>query len=132
MENLLAHLEQQVFANAVLTSEEVVDAMIGAWESLAARLVPVIGNEDFRSLLDRSLHLTSIQFPWLAMDLSVWDHSSRFSSLRDSFNSQPSSELALGGLALLTSFVKTLVELIGVPLVSNILRSAWGDHIVQR
>jgi len=128
MGGLTAQLEQQISFITRVTPEETVNSMISSWEALAGCLVPVIGDTGFRSLLDRSLHLTSRSFPWLAMDLSAWDHSDRFSSLRDSLGSQPASEVALGGLALLTTFVETLIELIDVPLVTNLLRAAWGDH----
>ena len=132
MEQLTAQLREQLLASAAQTPEGAVDFTIGLWEALAARLVPIIGDDGFRSLLARSLHLTSKNFPWLAMDLSAWDHSDRFSGLRANLNCRNPGEAAAAGLALLTTFVETLVALLDVPLVSNILRSAWGDHFVQR
>ena len=132
MEKLTARLREQILASAPKEPDEAVGATIGLWEALAARLVPIIGDDGFRSLLDRSLHLTSKCFPWLAMDLSVWDHSDRFSGLRDNLNSRSAVEAAAAGLALLTTFVATLVELIDEPLVSDMLNSAWGNPVVQR
>ena len=129
---MLAQLQEQLLASAAQTPEEAVDFTIGLWEALAACLIPIIADDGFRSLLERSLHLTSKTFPWLAMDLRVWDHSKRFSGLRANLNCRNSGEAAAAGLALLTTFIETLVAFLGVPLVSNLLRAAWGDHIVQR
>ncbi len=125
MENLKAQLHKQIFADALQTPEGVVDTILRLWEALAVQLVPIIGDDGFQSLLDRCLHLTSKQFPWLAMNLHAWDHSDRFSGLRENFNSRNPDEAAAAGLALLTSFIETLVQLIDVPLVSNVLRAAW-------
>ena len=132
MDKLTAQLQEQFLASAAKTPAEAVDFAIGLWEALAARLIPVIDDDGFRSLLERSLHLTSKKFPWLAMDLNAWDHSKRFSGLRANLHCRNPGEAAAAGLALLTTFVETLVALLGVPLVTNVLRSAWGDQIVQR
>jgi hypothetical protein len=132
MDKLAAQLQEQLLAKEAQTPEEAVDITIGLWEALAARLVPIIGGDGFQSLLERSLHMTSPDFPWLAMDLHAWDHSQRFSGLRANLNCRHPSEAAAGGLALLVTFVETLVALLDVPVVSNILRAAWGEHIGQR
>ena len=101
-------------------------------EALAAQLLPIIGNNSFQSLLSRSLHLTSRDFPWLAMDLKEWDHTNRFSSLQTNFESKTAAEAVAAGATLLTTFVETLVELLDVPVVTNVLRAAWGGDILQR
>ena len=132
MEKLTAQLQEQLLVIAAQPPKEAVDFMIRSWEALAARLTPIIGDDGFQSLLERSLHLTSKNFSWLVMDLGAWDHSKRFSALKTNLNCRTPSEAAAAGLALLTTFVETLVVLLGVPLASNVLRSAWGDHIVQR
>lgn len=132
MEKLTAQLHEQLLASAARTPAEAVDFTIGLWEALAARLIPIINDDGFRSLLERSLHLTSKTFPWLAMDLSARDHSKRFSGFKANLHSRNPGEAAAAGLALLTTFVETLVALLGVPLVTNLLRSAWGDHVLQR
>jgi hypothetical protein len=132
MEKLTEQLRQQISASAPQTPEGAVATTISLWDALAKTLVPIIGDDSFRSLLERSLHLNGKNFPWLVLDMRTWDHSDRFSGLRDNLNSRDPVEAADAGLALLTTFVETLVELIDVPLVSNILRSAWGDHIIQR
>jgi hypothetical protein len=101
-------------------------------ETLAAQLLPVIGNESFQSLFSRSLHMTSRQFPWLAMDLKEWDHTNRFSGLQANLGSRNASEAGAAGAVLLTTFVETLVQLLDVPIVTNVLRAAWGNDIAQR
>ena len=132
MEKLTAQLQQQLLASAAQTPAEAVDFTIWLLEALAARLIPIIDDDGFRSLLERSLHLTSKTFPWLAMDPSARDHSKRFSGLKANLYSRSPGEAAAAGPALLTIFVETLVALLGVPLVTNVLRSAWGDHVPQR
>ena len=132
MNKLTAQLQEQFLASAAQTPQEAVDFMIGLWEALAACLIPITADDGFRSLFERSLHLTSKTFPWLAINLGAWDRSKRFSGLRANLDCQNSDEAAAAGFALLTTFVETLVALLGAPLVSNVLRSAWGDHVIQR
>lgn len=132
MEKLAEQLRRLTFATPPQAPEVAVATTIRLWEALAVILVPIIGVGSFRSLLDRSLHLNGKTFPWLALDMRTWDNADRFSGLRDSLNSRHPTEAASASLALLTTFVETLVGLIGVPLVTNVLRLAWGDHIIQR
>jgi hypothetical protein len=132
VETWAAQLHEQLLQKVFQTPEEAINYTIELWEALAARLVPIIGAEGFQSLLDRSLHMTSTTFPWLAIDLIVWDHSEFFSGLKANLSQRTPAEASSGGLALLLTFVETLVALLDVEVVSNILRSAWGDHVVQR
>jgi hypothetical protein len=125
MEKLTVQLLEHIRDNALPGPDDAVDSSIRMWEALAAQLIPVVGADGFQSLYDRCIHLTSKRFAWLAMDLGSWDHSARFSVLRDNLNSRHPAEAATAGLALLTTFIETLVELVGAPLVGNVLRAAW-------
>jgi hypothetical protein len=66
------------------------------------------------------------------MDLKEWDHSHRFSGLQANLDSRNTAEAGEAGAVLLTTFVETLVKLLDVPVVTNVLRAAWGDDIAQR
>ncbi len=132
MDELKSQLETHLSAAAKEIQAGGGNSTILHLESLAAQLLPVIGHESFQSLLNRSLHMTSRRFPWLAMDLKEWDHTKRFSGLQANLDSRNATEAGEAGAVLLTTFVETLVKLLDVPVVTNVLRAAWGNDIVQR
>lgn len=132
MDELKSQLETHLSAAAKEIQAGGGNSTILHFESLAAQLLPVIGPESFQSLLSRSLHMTSQRFPWLAMDLKEWDHTNRFSGLQANLDSRNAAEAGEAGAVLLTTFVETLVKLLDVPVVTNVLRAAWGNDIAQR
>lgn len=132
MEELKTQMETHFLAAAVQTQASGDNTTILHLEALASQLLPVIGEDSFQSLLNRSLHLTSRRFPWLAMDLKEWDHTNRFSGLQANLDSRNRTEASAAGAVLLTTFVETMVALLDVPIVTNVLRTAWGDDIAQR
>jgi hypothetical protein len=97
------------------------------WESLASQLVLIIGEAGFKSLFQRSLHLTGERFSWL---MTVAPSSSRdapFAALVIRLNEQDVEEATEATIALLIVFIDILAMLIGDPLTTSIVRSAWGD-----
>ena len=132
MEELKSQLETHLGMAAAEIRAGGGNSTILHFEALAGQLLPVLGDESFQSLFSRSLHLTSRRFPWLAMDLKEWDHTNRFSGLQANLDSRNATEAGAAGVVLLTTFVETLVKLLDVPIVTNVLRAAWGNDIVQR
>ncbi len=96
------------------------------WGTLAEKLVAIIGTEGFKALLDRSLHVASIPFPWLALPASGDDIPSRLEGLAAALRGQAANEAAQATTFLLSTFTGVLGTLIGQPLTTHLLRSAWG------
>jgi len=92
------------------------------WERLSIELVAIIGRIGFNTMYARSIHVVRVQHPWLAEDADP-----RFEKLRNSLDHQAPALAAEASIALLNTFIDTLIQLIGEPLTTAILRSAW-DH----
>lgn len=118
----------QIIRMAVLQRPEaMLDVTIGLWGRLAADLISIIGEGGFQSLYARSVHLTSVSFPWLALNHPSQPTDSRFAGLRTSLEGRDFTEASEASIALLTTFIDILTLLIGELLTTSILRSAWGD-----
>lgn len=104
---------------------------IDLWEQLAAKLISIIGNGGFQSLYARSIYLTNTRFPWLARSESSSDADSRFASLKASLDGRELAEASEASIALLITCIDILTLLIGDPLTTSILRSAWGDDALD-
>lgn len=114
----------------------IIDVSISLWESLALELIAIIGEDGFQSLYARSAHLNSVAFPWLLLDHVTQISTSRFAGLQISLekrNLTAPAEVNEASKALLITFVDILALLIGDPLTTSILQSAWiDDTSVQR
>jgi hypothetical protein len=109
--------------------EAVAAVTIDLWERLAAELISIIGDDGFQSLYTRSTHLASVKFSWVVFN-HPWQRSeSRFAGLQISLEKQDLTEASEASIALLTTFIDILALLIGEPLTTSILRSAWGDDV---
>lgn len=103
------------------------DVVIHLWERLASELISIIGEGGFQSLYSRSVHLTNVTFPWLMLSHPSQQADSRFAGLKISLEGRDFTEASEASIALLTTFIDILALLIGEPLTTSILRSAWGD-----
>jgi hypothetical protein len=110
--------------------EAVVAVAIDVWEKLAVQLVSIIGEGGFQSLYSRSLHLTSLTFPWIAGNHPP-QTASRFADLKINLEGRDSAEAAEANIALLITFIDILALLIGEVLTTSILRSAWGNDVLD-
>ena len=110
--------------------QNVAELTLQLWESLAAELVPIVGEDGFAMLYMRSLHLTRITFPWLAIDAqdehALHKANAQFAWLKISLQNKP-AEAVDASRTLLITFTDILAALIGEPLTNGILRAAWGD-----
>lgn len=103
----------------------VVDAVTRTWQFMAAQLEPVIGVRGVRVLLDRALHLTAKNFPWLAQTAPLEAGADPLARLQDRFASRDTTEAAEAGCALLVTFTQLLASLIGEPLTERLLACVW-------
>lgn len=105
----------------------VVQSSVQLWESLAEELVTIIGEGGFQSLYIRSIHLNSKAFPWMAIEHSSLQTTTRFTNLKKCFEGQVEKNICNANYALLITFIDILALLIGELLTARILHSAWGD-----
>ena len=108
-------------------SEKVADAAIDLWERMAAQIISIVGEDGFNSLYARSVFLAQPTFPWLAASALSSQADQRFAELKKRLEGQPPSQAREANGLLLLTFTGILAALIGEPLTTRILSSAWGD-----
>lgn len=111
-------------------AHDVAEFTLQLWQSLAAELIPIVGEDGFAMLYTRSLQLTRSNFPWLAMGVQE-EHAlpkahAPFALLITSLQDQP-AEAVDASRSLLITLTNILAALIGEPLTNGILGAAWGD-----
>ncbi len=125
-------LRHQIIKNLTAQhSENVADAALNLWTQMATQIISIIGESGFDSLYARSVFLTQSTFPWLATGpwLATASPSSsiqRFALLKTSLEQQTPAQASEANHLLLMTFTDILASLIGEPLTTRILRSAWG------
>jgi hypothetical protein len=118
--------QQMIERNVMRRPETLTADTIVLWERLAVELIAIIGNNGFDTLYARSVHLVCAQYPWL-----VEGGDPRFTRLRTSLEGQTPASAGPASIALLTIFTDTLIQLIGEPLTTAILKSAWNQDIAD-
>ena len=106
------------------------DASIVLWERLAAELTGIIGERGFASLYARSLNQAALQYAWLAPHPPKAS-SDAFTLLASSLKAHAPAEAQAASGAMLNIFIDTLIVLIGQLVTNSILRTAWGDDVVN-
>jgi len=108
-------------------TENVADAAIGLWEQMATQIISIVGEDGFNSLYARSIFLAQPEFPWLAANSLSPQTDQRFAELKKRLEGQTPSQAREANSLLLLTFTGILATLIGEPLTSRILRSAWDN-----
>ena len=109
-------------------AEEVAETAVRAWQGLADRLSPIIGERGFSALYARSLHLTQDAYPWLSLPPPQSPASEPFfASLRLSLELQDPTVAADAHRALLRTFTGLLNSLIGKVLTARLVQEAPLD-----
>ena len=106
------------------------NASILLWQGLAAELRVIIGDRGFESLYARSLYRASLAYPWLEPH-PPQAAADAFKRLAARLQAHEAAEAQAASAALLNIFTDTLILLIGDLLTNTILRTAWGDDIVN-
>jgi hypothetical protein len=107
--------------------EKVADAAIDLWELMATQIISIVGEDGFNSLYARSVFLAQPTFPWLATNSPSPQTDQRFAELKKRLEGQTPSQAREANSLLLLTFTSILAALIGEPLTTRILRSAWGN-----
>src|SRR5471032_552943 len=100
--------------------------MILLWARLAYELTAIIGHAGFYTLYGRAAHLAGRAHTGLPTAAGA-----DFDTLREHLLAQAPDQAAEINITLLTIFIDTLIRLIGEPLTTTILHSAWGTDAVD-
>lgn len=106
-------------------AEQVADAIVALWLEIEQALHPIIGHRGVAALYNRSLHLTAVAYPWLAIDHPGFPAAVDPSALRSALVQQTAAEAATGGSALFLTFHELLASLVGASLTDRLLRYVW-------
>jgi hypothetical protein len=92
---------------------------------MSAQVTPVIGDNGIDAILKRSLHLTSVVFPWLAGSDGQMDNDSFPARLAELMSGRETVVAAQAGSSLLITFTELLATLIGNSLTRRLLDPVW-------
>jgi DNA-binding GntR family transcriptional regulator len=105
----------------------IADAMVETWQAIDDALAPILGRQGVVALHARSLHLTAPLYGWLGGMHEAVGKTLDLPALHARFAAQEDVPAALGANALLQTFHRLLVSLVGLPLTERLLRDAWAD-----
>lgn len=106
---------------------QVAQAVGVVWQEIDLVLRPIIGTGGVLALLQRSVHLTAVQHPWLRVGLGAGGLAGADAAALTAVLAQQDAAQALAcGNALLTTFHGLLTSLIGASLTERLLRPVWG------
>ena len=95
------------------------------WVLMSAQLTPVIGGNGVDAILKRSLHLTSVAFPWMAIPDAQVDLDSLPVRINVLLAGRDPVAAEQAGSSLLITFTELLATLIGNPLTRRLLDPVW-------
>jgi len=108
------------------SAEQIADAIAALWQEIDQSLHPIIGHRGVAALYNRSLLLTTADYPWLAIGHQGSAASVDPSALKAALAQQAAAEAATGGIALFQSFHDLLASLVGASLTDRLLHSVWA------
>jgi len=106
-------------------AEQVAGAVGDIWLEIEQALHPIVGHRGVAALYNRSLHLTAVAYPWLAIDRPAVPAAVDPSGLRSVLAQQAAAEAAAGASALFQTFHELLASLVGASLTDRLLHSVW-------
>lgn len=100
-------------------------ATLQTWHQVSIQLAPIIGEQGVNALFSRSLHLTAIVFPWLAVAEGEKDTANGLNIIRACIVNQEPSIAAEASYLLIMIFTELLETLIGKSLTKRLLYPIW-------
>lgn len=101
------------------------------WKLLASEVIPIIGQDGFMMLYSRSLYMTHSAFPWIALSQGARPDEPPFMALKTCLEGRSFAEADAASKSLFANFTDILVNLIGEPLTTGILRAALGKRAAR-
>ena len=107
------------------TSAQVAVGAVEVWGKLARHFSRLLGEQGMRTLLDRSVDLTSRTFPWFASVRSTMDADAAMIELRGCLEQRDVQDATDGFVGLVGALIALLERCIGNALVARLLREVW-------
>lgn len=101
------------------------------WLLMSAQLTPVIGGNGVDAILKRSVHLTSVVFPWLSIPDAQLDNNSLPVRISVLLAGHEPIAAAQASSSLLITFTELLATLIGNSLTRRLLDPVWSTAPAQ-
>ena len=108
-------------------AEQPSEAAVTLWRDVWTALSPIIGVAGAAALYERSLFLTSAEYPWLK-SVSDSPESGDFNALRRELARQAKPDATAANAALLHSLTRILGKLIGNSLAARLLQPVLEKH----
>jgi hypothetical protein len=108
-------------------NEKMADSVIHLWVLVATEIISIIGEKGFKSLYVRSIILNAPNFSCLTTYNPKSEIINQFNELKLCFEKLTTNQIIDVNNQLLITLTDILASLIGEPLTTNILCSAWGD-----
>lgn len=110
------------------SSSQVAASVVRACEQLTSHLARLVGEIGSRTLVARSVFLTSARFPWLANTFSATASADEpWAALRAAMELQAPDTAREAFAGLLSTFIELLERLIGEGLVARLLMEVWPE-----
>jgi hypothetical protein len=106
---------------------QIAAAIVAIWNDIDDVLTPIVGPLGVVALYQRSLHLTSATFPWLAEPRDGERQTPDPAALTTLLAQRGSVDAAAAGSAFLQTFHELLASLVGPALTERLLRDAWAN-----
>ena len=113
-------------AGSVLDATAIAAATVAIWQQIAARLTPVIGARGVDVLFNRTLHLTSMSIPCLAIVGDRGRGTVPIDGIGARLGRQDAPVAAAASREFLFTFTVLLATLIGDSLTDRLLGPVWA------
>jgi hypothetical protein len=105
------------------------EATVATWSQISARLARLIGARGVDTLLSRTVYLTSVYFPWLAMARDGERGAAPLDGVRERLARQDAPVAAAASCEFLLTFTVLLATLIGDSLTDRLLGPVWASPL---
>lgn len=107
------------FGNPSVT---IADTAVQTWVAVHAALSPVIGEGGFAALYNRTMHLSRVDYPWLAPVHDKLAAAEQFGALHATLAAQADDEASAAHASMTQTIRRLLSSLIGESLTARLLQ----------
>ncbi|HEY0340848.1 MAG TPA: hypothetical protein VGC34_08595 [Steroidobacteraceae bacterium] len=116
-------------AGSVPDAKAIATVTVAIWLQVYARLTPVIGTRGVDVLFKRTLHVTRISLPWLAVSEGEHRGATSLDDIRAHLERQAAPVAAAASCEMLFAFTVLLATLIGDSLTDRLLGPVWAPAL---
>lgn len=128
MKSERSSISAEILAQLVAQGEDaasIAEAATRAWQQAEDVLTPLIGKRGVAALYQRSIHITTSIYPWLAACYQGVQHEMQLDLLKQTLAQYSSADAAIASAELFNTFHDLLASLIGQSLTARLLQSVW-------